>query len=109
MVVHSHDGLDEISVSAPTHVCEVRDGSVRSYEITPSEVGIPTHPIEAIAGGDAAVNAQIARAVLGGEEGARADIVAANAGAALYVPGLGPTIPDGGVLAREAIASGRGR
>src|SRR5205814_5282394 len=49
MVVHSHDGLDEISVSAPTHVCEVRDGSVRSYDLTPSEGGIPTHPIEAIA------------------------------------------------------------
>lgn len=106
MVVHSRDGLDEISVSAPTHVAEVRDGGVRSYEIGPEEIGVGSHPIESISGGDAAANAQIARAILGGEEGARADIVAANAGAALYVAGVVPTIRDGVVLAREAMASG---
>jgi anthranilate phosphoribosyltransferase len=109
LVVHSVDGLDEISVSAPTRVCEVRGGAVRAYEITPEEIGTPSHPIEAIAGGDAKANAEIARAVLGGEEGARADIVAANAGAALYVAGVVPTIRDGVVLARESIASGRAR
>ena len=107
LVVHSHDGLDEISVSAPTRVSEVRDGSVRSYEITPDDVGVGSHPIESIAGGDAKANAAIARAILRGEEGARADIVAANAGAALYVAGVVPTIRDGVALAREAIASGK--
>jgi anthranilate phosphoribosyltransferase len=107
LVVHSHDGLDEISVSAPTRVSEVRDGSVRSYEITPDDVGVGSHPIESIAGGDAKTNAEIARAVLRGESGARADIVAANAGAALYVAGVVPTIRDGVALAREAIASGK--
>jgi len=109
MVVHSSDGLDEISVSAPTHVCEVRSGAVLSYSVTPESLGIQTHPIEALLGGDAQQNASIARAVLEGEEGARHDIVAANAGAALYVAGLAPTIPDGVAMARQSMRSGRAR
>jgi anthranilate phosphoribosyltransferase len=109
LVVHSRDGLDEISVSAPTRVCEVRNGAIRSYELTPEEMGIGRHPIEAIAGGDPRENARIARAVLAGEGGARADIVAANAGAALYVAAIAPTIRDGAALARQAIATGRAR
>ena len=107
VVVHSRDGLDEISVSAPTRVCEVCYGETRTYEITPEELGIARHPLEAVAGGDPGANARIARAVLEGEEGARADIVAVNAGAALYVAGLAPSIRDGVVLAREALADGR--
>jgi anthranilate phosphoribosyltransferase len=107
MVVHSRDGLDEISVSAPTRVCEVCYGEIRGYEVTPEELGIPRHPIELIAGGDPSENARIARAILQGEDGARADIVAANAGAAIYVAGIAPTIRDGVVLARESIAEGR--
>lgn len=83
LVVHSRDGLDEISVSAPTRVCEVCYGEIRSYEVTPEEIGIRRHPLEAIAGGDAKENAHIAHAVLEGEDSARTDIVAANAGAAL--------------------------
>ncbi len=107
MVVHSRDGLDEISVSEPTHVCEVCYGEIRSFELTPEEIGMRRHPIEAIAGGDTRENARIARSVLAGEEGARADIVAANAGAALYVAGVVATIRDGVALAQEAIRSGR--
>ncbi len=106
LVVHSHDGLDEISVSAPTRVAEVRDHQVHLYELTPDDLGVLTHDLEALAGGDAAENARIARAVLDGEEGARRDIVAANAGAALYVAGLAPTIAMGVELAHQAIASG---
>lgn len=106
MVVHSRDGLDEISVSAPTHVCEIRDGQIRAYELTPEAIGVRRHPIEEIAGGDSRENARIARAILAGEDGARADIVIANAGAALYVAGIAPTIRDGVSLAREAIKSG---
>jgi anthranilate phosphoribosyltransferase len=106
IVVHSRDGLDEISVSAPTRVAEVRDGQIRFYELTPEAIGVKSHPIEQIAGGDAAQNARIARAILAGEDGARADIVIANAGAALYVSGISPTIRDGVSLAREAIKSG---
>jgi anthranilate phosphoribosyltransferase len=106
LVVHSRDGLDEISVSAATHVAEIRDGAIMLYDVTPSSLGLPTHPIEALTGGDIAANAAIARAILAGEEGARRDVVIANAGAALYVAGLAPTIPDGITLAREALASG---
>jgi anthranilate phosphoribosyltransferase len=109
LVVHSRDGLDEISGSAPTLVCEVKGGEVvGSYDITPEELGLATHPIEDVAGGDVAHNAEIARAVLRGAGGAaRHEIVIANAGAALYVAGLAPTIRDGVKLAHESIASGR--
>lgn len=108
LVVHSRDGLDEISVSAPTRVCEVRAGDVRAYEVTPEELGLGVHDIDGLAGGDARQNAAIARAVLANEAGpARIDVVAANAGAALYVAGLAPTIRDGVALAKESIASGR--
>ena len=107
IVVHSRDGLDEISVSAPTHVCEVCYGEIRSYEISPEEIGMRRHPLASVAGGDSRENAKIARLVLEGEEGPRADIVAANAGAALYVGGIVPTIRDGVVLAQEAIRDGR--
>jgi anthranilate phosphoribosyltransferase len=106
MVVHSRDGLDEISVSAPTHVSEIHDGQIRAYDLTPESIGLRTHPVEDIAGGDSRENARIARAILAGEDGARADIVIANAGAALYVAGISPTIRDGVSLAREAIKSG---
>ena len=109
MVVHSRDGLDELSVSAPTHVCEVKNGEVRSYEITPEEVGVARHPIEAVAGGDAKTNAQIARAVLGGGNSARHDVVVLNAGAALYVSGNAGSIREGVDLARESIRSGAAR
>ena len=107
LVVHSRDGLDEISVSAATRVCEVKDGEVRAYELTPEDLGVERHSLEQLAGGDARENAAIARQILAGADGARHDVVAANAGAALYVAGLAPTIRDGVVLAKDSIASGR--
>ncbi|HEX3580488.1 MAG TPA: anthranilate phosphoribosyltransferase, partial [Thermoanaerobaculia bacterium] len=107
MVVHSYDGLDEISISAPTHVCEVIDGEIRDYILDPEELGVERAPIEAIAGGDSTENARIARAVLSGESnGPCRDIVAVNAGAALYVSGAVPTLRDGVALATDTIASG---
>src|SRR5207244_6426987 len=106
MVVHSRDGLDEISVSAPTRVCEVIDGQVRRYEMKPTDFGIDEHALGDVAGGDAAANERIARAILGGESGARADIVAVNAGAALYVAEVAASVREGVAVAREAIASG---
>ena len=111
LVVHSRDGLDEISVSDATRVCEVRDGELRSYEVTPEELGVGRHAIEHLAGGDASQNAAIALQVLRGADAAqgqaRHDIVAANAGAALYVAGAATSIRDGVTLAKESIASGR--
>lgn len=106
LVVHSRDGLDEISVSAPTRVCEVRDGEVDSYELTPEQIGVSTHPLSELAGGDAKQNALIAREILNGADGARHDVVVANAGAALYVAGLAVNIRDGVELARESLAGG---
>ncbi len=107
MVVHSDDGLDEISISAPTHVCEVINGQIRDYTLDPEALGVDRSPIEEIAGGDASENARIALAVLPGESnGARRDIVAVNAGAALYVSGAVSTLRDGVALASNAIASG---
>jgi len=104
--VHSTDGLDEISISAPTRVCEVCYGEIRSFEITPEEIGIRRQPLESIAGGDARENARIAQSILHGGKGPQADIVAANAGAALYVAGIASTIREGVSMAFEAIANG---
>src|SRR2546430_801198 len=107
LVVHSRDGLDEISVSAPTRVCEVLNGALRTYELQPDDIGVTMHAIEDVAGGDAAANARIARSVLAGEPGARLEIAVANAGAALYVSGAATTIRDGVALARAAVAAGK--
>jgi len=107
LVVHSLDGLDEISPAAPTHVCEVRDGDLREYDIKPDDLGIVQHSLDAIAGGDAAENARIARRILEGELGARRETVVANAGAALYVAGAASTLREGVELARQAIDNGR--
>ncbi|MEO8380568.1 MAG: anthranilate phosphoribosyltransferase [Acidobacteriota bacterium] len=112
LVVHSRDGLDEISVSASTRVCEVRDGELRTYEVTPEELGLARHSLDRLAGGDARQNAFIARDILGGALGegtqqARHDVVVANAGAALYVGGAADSIRDGVALAKDSIASGR--
>jgi anthranilate phosphoribosyltransferase len=106
LVVHSRDGLDEIAVSAATRVSEVRAGEVTAYELTPEELGLGRHSIEELGGGDARRNAEIAREILGGANGPRHDVVVANAGAALYVAGLAPSIRDGVVLAKQSIASG---
>lgn len=106
MVVHSEDGLDEISVSAPTGVAEVKDGRVHRYVLTPEELGLRTHPGDLITGGDARTNASIIETVLAGESGAAADVVAANAGAALYVGGIAATIREGVALAQESIRGG---
>jgi anthranilate phosphoribosyltransferase len=106
LVVHSRDGLDELSVSDVTRVCEVRDGDVRSYDVTPEELGVQRHALEALRGGDAQRNAEITRNILGGAAGAHHDVVVANAGAALYVGGLAPSIREGVALARQSIANG---
>ena len=107
LVVHGRDGLDEISISAPTRICEVAYGQVRTFDVMPEDLGIQRQPLEAVRGGDTQMNAAIARAVLGGASGPRADIVVANAGAALYVAGAAPTIREGVALARQAIVSGK--
>jgi anthranilate phosphoribosyltransferase len=106
LVVHGSDGLDEITVTGPTRVAEVRDGQVRTYEVTPEEFGLAGAAIEAIAGGDAAANAGIIREVLGGKRSARRDVVLLNAAAALVAAGKSDHLRDALPLAAQSIDSG---
>lgn len=107
LVVTGADGLDEISISGSTHVVEVDNGTVGSRIIHPEEFGLPVYPVEAIAGGDAKINAEIIRRVLAGEQGAYRDIVVLNAGAALYVSSRAASIREGVALAADLLDSGR--
>ena len=107
MVVYGQDKLDEISVSAPTTVCEFKDGWFRSYVITPEEFGITRCSKEDLVGGTPEENAAITRAILNGEErGPKRDAVLMNAGAALYIGGKAETMKDGIALAASLIDSG---
>jgi anthranilate phosphoribosyltransferase len=105
-VVHGADGLDELSTTGYTKVSECRAGAVNTFYVHPADVGLPKAPLAALAGGDAAANAAIARRVLGGEQGAARDIVLLNAGAALFVAGRAPHLLDGLRMAAAAIDSG---
>lgn len=108
MVVYGQDKLDEISASAPTTVCEIRDGKYEKYTITPEMFGFETCSKEELTGGTPKENAAITRAVLSGEErGAKRNAVLLNAGAALYIAGKTDTLADGVSLAGELIDSGK--
>ncbi len=109
LVVRGEDGLDEITVCGATQVAEVRDGGMREYAVTPEELGLGRAGPEDIAGGDARENAEIVRAVLGGEQGARRDIVLLNAGAGLYAAGVAQGLPEGVRMARKGLDSGAAR
>lgn len=107
LVVHGEDGLDELSLTGPSWVAELRDGAVRTYAFTPGEVGLATCRLEDLAGGDAAANAAIIRAVLAGRATqAQRDIALLNAGAALYVGGLATSIAAGVAAAGQAVDKG---
>jgi anthranilate phosphoribosyltransferase len=106
LVVSSDDGLDELSVSGPTHAVELRDGRIETHVLTPNSVGLATSPQSAVAAGTPERNAEIARAVLGGEQGADRDLTVFNAGAAIYVGGGVDSIEQGVRLAEQAIDSG---
>jgi anthranilate phosphoribosyltransferase len=109
LVVHGTDGLDEITVTGPTLVAEVSEGSVTEYEISPERFGLPRHTPDGLLGGDAHLNARILRDVLSGDErGAARDVIVLNAGAAVYVSGK-ETIEEGVRRAEESIASGAAR
>jgi anthranilate phosphoribosyltransferase len=109
LVVHGHDGLDEISVCAPTRISELRDGIIRTYDIDPERfLGRRAAPAE-VAGGDPARNAEITRGVLAGDKGACRDVVVLNAAAALVAAGKTDTIEAGMRVAAESIDSGSAR
>lgn len=107
MVVYGQDKLDEISVSAPTTVCECRDGWFKTYTITPEAFGLARCAKEELAGGDPAENARITLAILNGEKGGKRSAVLMNAGAALYIGGKAETMGAGIALAAELIDSGK--
>ncbi len=106
MVVHGLDGIDELSTLGPTQVSELRDGRVRTRQLTPEELGLERASADAIAGGSPQENAAITTAVLQGEGGPRREIVLANAAAALLTAELADDWRDGLALARRAIDSG---
>jgi anthranilate phosphoribosyltransferase len=105
-VVHAADGIDEISTTGYTKISECRDGTVNTFYMHPSDVGLPKTTPASLVGGDAQQNAQIIRAVLNGETGPMRDVVLLNAGAALFVAGEVTSIPAGLARAAEAIDRG---
>lgn len=105
-LIASSDGMDEISIAAPTHVFDVKGRKIKSKVITPSQFGIKKAPLSAIAGGDAAKNSTILLTVLEGKKDAYRDIVVLNSAYALYVAGRAKTIKEGIMLAAKAIDSG---
>ena len=107
LVVSSEDGLDEISISAPTRVVELRDGKVETYTVTPEDLGVERAPIDAIAVGAPEENARITRGVLSGADtGPALSLTLVNAGAAVYAAGRAGTLQDGVAAARTAVESG---
>ena len=106
LVVHGDDGLDELTISTTSQVLELRDGDVHAYEVDPKDLGITPASLEALAGGDPATNAALARGVLDGEPGPHRDIVCLNAGAALLAAGVADDLASGIGAARSSIDEG---
>ncbi len=107
LVVHSDDGMDEISICAATTISEMRNGMLKSYSIKPEDFGMQTAPIEDIIVRDSAESLALIDGVLAGEKNAARDIVALNAGAGIYVSGLADTLAHGIELAIASIDSGK--
>lgn len=107
MVVYGQDKLDEISLSAPTTVCEFKDGWFKSYVIKPEDFGLERCTKQDLVGGTPEENAAITRAILSGEKGPKRDAVLMNAGAALYIGGKADNMKEGIALAAQLIDSGK--
>jgi anthranilate phosphoribosyltransferase len=108
-VVHGTDGLDELSITGPSHVAELDRGQVRRFTVSPSDAGLPLHRLDAIFGGDAATNAAAITRLLEGEAGAYRDIVCLNAAGSLIVAGKVASLREGAQLAQQAIDNGQAR
>ena len=105
-VVHGHDGLDEISVCAPTRISELNDGMIRTYDINPEQFFGKTAKAGDLAGGSPGDNAQITKSILNGEKGPRRNIILINASAALVAAGKASNLNEGIVLAKNSIDNG---
>jgi anthranilate phosphoribosyltransferase len=106
LVVHSEDGLDEFSVAAPTNVAELHEDQVHTYVFRPESIGIKRQSLDAVRVGSPQESAALIRQVFAGQHGPAADIVALNAGAALYAADVASSIAEGVEQARAALASG---
>jgi anthranilate phosphoribosyltransferase len=106
LVVHSADGLDEISIAAETYVAELKDGEITEYTITPEQFGIERASLSGLKVADAAESLVIIKQLLSGVEGPAADIVALNAGAAIYAANVASSLAQGVAIAQDVLASG---
>lgn len=106
LVVHGLDGMDEITITGPTRIAEVREGQLRTYEVTPEEFGLRRARLTEIEGGDATANAAIIRRILAGEKSPRRDVVLLNAAAALVAAGRSDHLKDALPIAERSIDSG---
>jgi anthranilate phosphoribosyltransferase len=106
LVVHGLDGLDEITITGPTRIAEVREGAVRTYEVTPEEFGMKRGTLDDIGGGNAAANAGIIREILAGRKSHGRDVVLLNAAAALVAAGKADHLADALPLASKSIDCG---
>jgi anthranilate phosphoribosyltransferase len=109
LVVHAEDGLDEISIAAPTRVAELREGDISVYTVTPEDFGLQRADLSAIAVENAEQSLAMIKAVFDDQPGPARDIVRLNAGAAIYAAGLTASLADGVALASEVIQSGKAR
>jgi anthranilate phosphoribosyltransferase len=109
LTVHGFDGLDEITLTGPTHVAELKHDFITEYTVEPKQFGFDVAPVEAIQVKDCAESKARLEAVLANEPGPSRDIVILNSAAALYVSGVAASLWDGVALARDAIASGAAR
>ena len=109
IVVHGQDGLDEITLSAPTTCCELRDGTLKSYVLEPEQVGLKKCSLNELIGGDPEENAAIAMSILNGEKGPKRDAVVLNSAACIYMVRDGITLADAVKEAEEILDSGRAR
>lgn len=107
MVVHARDGLDEISIAAPTYVAELRHGQIQSYSIRPEDFGLQSRSLDSLKVSDAGQSLALVQEALCGTPGPAYDMVALNAGAALYVAGVAPSLAAGVELAREQLDTGK--
>ena len=108
LVVSAEDGLDEISVAAPSLIAELKDGEISTYTVTPEQFGIARAPLQTLAVADAQASLAVINAVLGGTPGPAADIVALNAGAAIYAADLADSLEAGVARAQAILESGAG-
>ncbi len=109
LVVHGNDGLDEITTTDTTFICELNGGEIQSYDITPEELGFARARLTDLQGGDLEKNVDIFNRILDGDRGPQRDIVILNAAYALYVAERAKSIPEGVTVAKESLDSGKAR